>query len=486
MDRARDGMAPAMIDLSALSAHTAASRIRDGSLSAERYAAALIERHRRLAMLKVAISFDEALVLEQARAVDLARARGAVLGPLAGLPFVAKDQIDTVGYPTTAGTPALRNYRPTRDGSVVAAMRRAGAILFAKANMHELASGGTSSNPTFGFVRNPYDPSRSPGGSSGGTAAAIAARIVPIGLGEDTGGSVRIPAGFCGIAGLRPSTWPKKLYGDDGMVPPPAPDDTQTIGPMARTVAEVALLHGAITGKTVPAMPALAGVRIGVPAASFWDDPRIDQAVARVTRAAFARLAAAGATLVEVDLDILRRLGTELSAVVSTGSRDRFAAWLTDSMPGLTLEALVEQIASRDVRAAFAKAAPSLQGTAAQRAALRADANRRYAEMMRTAGVAALAFPNPLIPAPPIAPQGDPEEPMVEVTGQSWPLRDIALRYEIFGSRLGVPGLNLPVGQVEGLPVGLELEGLPGGDEHLLALGMAVEALFDPLPPPAL
>jgi len=351
---------------------------------------------------------------------------------------------------------------------------------------HELAGGGTSSNPTFGFVRNPYDPSRSPGGSSGGTAAAIAARIVPIGLGEDTGGSVRIPAGFCGIAGLRPSSWPAKLYPDDGMVPPPTPDDTQTIGPMARSVADVALLHAAITGRAVLTVPALAKVRIGIPSAAFWDDPRIDQGVARVTRIAFDRLAAAGATLVEIDLDRMLRLGADLAAVVPTGNRDRFAAWLADTMPGVTLASLAAQIASRDVRAAYARPATAPAFSAERQAALRADANRQYAEIIRVAGVDALAFPNPLIPAPLIAPQGDPEEPMVEVAGRAWPLRDVALRYEMFGSRLGVPGLNMPIDEAGGLPVGLELEGVPGGDERLLALGMAVEGLFDPLPPPRL
>jgi Asp-tRNA(Asn)/Glu-tRNA(Gln) amidotransferase A subunit family amidase len=132
-------------------------------------------------------------------------ARQAQLGPLAGLPIILKDNINTVGFPTTAGTSFLKEYRPKTNAPLADMLFKQGAILFAKSNMHELAAGGTSANPTFGYVKNPYDLSDIPGGSSGGTAAALAARIVPLGIGTDTGGSVRGPAHYCGISGLRPS-----------------------------------------------------------------------------------------------------------------------------------------------------------------------------------------------------------------------------------------------------------------------------------------
>ena len=172
-----------------LSAAEASRGIREGVLSAQTYAAALVQRQQALVRLGALISFDPDLVLQQARRIDEERRAGRSLGPLAGVPFVVKDQIETAWYPTTGGTPALRGYQPGRNAPVVQRLLGAGAVLFATANMHELASGGTSNNPAFGAVRNPYALDRSPGGSSGGTAAAIAARIVPIGLGEDTGGS---------------------------------------------------------------------------------------------------------------------------------------------------------------------------------------------------------------------------------------------------------------------------------------------------------
>ena len=145
--------------------------------------------------------------------------------------------------------------------------------------MHELALGSTSANPTFGYVKNPYDLSRIPGGSSGGTAAAVAARIVPAGLGSDTTGSIRMPSHFCGIAGLRPSN-PKtnKPYPVEGIVPLQLEFDVA--GPMARNVADVALIHAAITQQAELAPADLRGVRIGLPRAYYWET--LDPDVAKI------------------------------------------------------------------------------------------------------------------------------------------------------------------------------------------------------------
>jgi len=175
--------------------------------------------------------------------LDRARARGETLGSLAGLPFIVKDQIDVAGYATTAGTPALRHYMPSHNAVVVDTLVRSGAIVFAKANMHELAFGITSNNGAFGPVRNPYDQTRIPGGSSGGNGAAIAARLAPGGIGTDTGGSVRIPAALNGIVALRPTI---HRYPQAGVTPISHTRDT--VGPMARGVADLVLLDGVITG----------------------------------------------------------------------------------------------------------------------------------------------------------------------------------------------------------------------------------------------
>ena len=252
-------------EIVALSARAAAEHIRRGELSAERYAQALLAQYKAHTNLNAVVYIDEAKLGEDAREVDRARARGAQLPSLAGLPIILKDNINTVGFPTTAGTSFLKDYRPKANAPLADMLFKQGAILFAKSNMHELALGGTSANPTFGYVKNPYDLSRIPGGSSGGTAAALAARIVPLGIGSDTTGSVRMPSHFCGIAGLRPSN-PKtnKPYPIEGIVPLQLAFDAP--GPMARSVADVALIHAAVTRGPELAAIDLRGVRIGVPA----------------------------------------------------------------------------------------------------------------------------------------------------------------------------------------------------------------------------
>jgi len=469
-----------------LSARDAARHIREGAITAEGYATALLRQYRLHRNLNVAVALHESNVLESARAVDRSRRRGEALGPLAGVPFIVKDQIDVAGYATTAGTPALRHYFPSGNAVVVDKLLHSGAIVFAKANMHELAYGVTSSNPTFGFVRNPYDLDRIPGGSSGGTAAALAARIVPLGLGEDTGGSVRIPAGFCGVCGLRPSTWPQKRYSDAGLVPGAAPDDTQTIGPMARSVSDVALLDAVVSQSSEPQSVDLRGVRLGVPSEDFWADKDVDHGVAVTVQAALESLREAGVTLVPFDLRKVLALAAPLT-FIPPDERARIAAWLQQHVPGVTLQDLVRQMASRDVKAIFE--APAQTGdsrSAAERAQQRSAAVEAYGRLYREAGIVALAFPNPPIPAPPIAPNGDPADPQIEVNGHRVPVISLVGRYTTFAPRMGAPGLTLPAGLSAGLPVGLELEALPGQDAWLLSFGLACEQVLKPLPAPAL
>ena len=188
-----------------LTATDALLLLRNGDLSAERYARALLDQCDKHRDLNAFIFFDGARVIDDAIAADKRRKSGKVLGPLHGLPVPIKDNIDTENAPTSAGTPALRTHRPKANAPVAQSLFSAGAILLGKTNMHELAYGITSNNADFGPVRNPYNSSLIPGGSSGGTGVAIAARMCAAGLGTDTGGSVRIPAALCGIVGLRPT-----------------------------------------------------------------------------------------------------------------------------------------------------------------------------------------------------------------------------------------------------------------------------------------
>jgi indoleacetamide hydrolase len=223
-------LAQAQSPLTALTAVEAVRAMREGEVRAEAYAGALLARCAALKDLNAFISLDPEQVLEAARKADLARGRGARLGALHGLPVAIKDSIHTADYPTTGGTNAFRDYRPDRDAPVVGALKRAGAIVLGKTNLHELSYGFTSNNEAFGPVRNPYDRSRIPGGSTGGTAVAVAAHMASCGLAEDTCGSIRVPAALCGISGLRPTT---PRYPQQAVIPITPKFDQ--VGPHART-----------------------------------------------------------------------------------------------------------------------------------------------------------------------------------------------------------------------------------------------------------
>ncbi len=306
-----------------LSACEVVDRVRGGELRAEELVSVLLERQRRLSALNALVWIDEQRALQDAREIDRKRARGEKLGALAGLPLLIKDNIAVQGSPNAAGTLSLRDSVATTNAQVVQRLLDQDALVFARANMHELAGGGTSSNPTFGAVANPYDPKRVPGGSSGGTAAALAARLAPAGLGSDTAGSVRIPSALSGTVGLRPTIRPEKLYPDEGVVPLAL--DLDTVGPMARSVADVALLHRVISTTPVPTAPAAAALRIGIPRKPYWED--LETEVAQVAQDALERLRESAVVLVEVDVGGYYPLAQEIyMTLVTHGIKERPAA----------------------------------------------------------------------------------------------------------------------------------------------------------------
>src|ERR1700709_38452 len=260
--------------------------IRTKKITATAVTKAAIERAEQLKDLNAFIFLNKDGALATAAEIDEGRR-----GPLAGLPIVIKDNINTADMPTSGGTPALHNAQPGSNAPSFQALFRAGAVIIGKTNLHELAFGITSTNlsPFAGPVKNPYDKSRIPGGSSGGTAAAIAAGIVTCGLGSDTGGSTLIPAALTGIVGLRPSVGnggAQRRYNDADMVVPIS-HTRDTVGPMGRTVADVALLDSVITATPMAKAEPLQGKRLGIPA-SFWSG--LDRDVETVTKAARAKL----------------------------------------------------------------------------------------------------------------------------------------------------------------------------------------------------
>ena len=248
--------------------------------------------------------------LDEARAAEREIAAGAYRGPLHGMPVAVKDLFQTKGVRTTAGSKILDTWRPDEDATAVRKLREAGAVNLGKLGMHEWAFGTTSDNVHFGPVRNPWDTEHVPGGSSGGSGAATAAGLAYATLGSDTGGSIRIPASFCGCVGLMPTYGRTSLYGAV-----PLSWSLDHAGPLTRTVRDAAIVLAAISGadprdpntEDQPVPDWLAdiergarGLRVGVPKTYFWDG--VDPDVERACRKALSELEAAGAVLREIDI----------------------------------------------------------------------------------------------------------------------------------------------------------------------------------------
>ena len=321
-----------------LTATSAVQAMRNGDMKAEDYARALLDRAQALANLNAFRTLNREMVLEAARSADKARAAGQTLGMLHGLPIPVKDSVNTKAFPTSNGTRALREFKPKDDAAVLKPLLAQGAILMGKTNLHELSYGWTSNNESFGPVRNPYDPQHVPGGSSGGSAAAVAGRMAPLAIAEDTLGSIRVPASMCGIAGLRPSFG---RYPDDGIMPLTVNKFDQ-VGPLARSVADLLLFDSVVTGDRgrVSELP-LEGARIGVPP-EYWSglDPEVD----RVAAEALQKLREAGAILVWAELPEAAKpaMGIALT-VIGYDTQPGISDFLQQQGTGVTFEQMLEQ-----------------------------------------------------------------------------------------------------------------------------------------------
>ena len=282
-----------------------------GATTAEEVARAYLERANALdGKLHVFLHRDAEKSLEQARAVDAKRKSGAPLGALAGVPIAIKDVLCTKGEPTTCGSKMLENFRPPYDATVVQRLKAADAVLIGRTNMDEFAMGSSTENSAYGPTLNPWDVSRTPGGSSGGSAAAVAADFAPISLGSDTGGSIRQPASLCGIVGLKPTYGRVSRYGLIAFA-----SSLDQIGPFAHDLTDAALLLRVIAGRDpqdatsvdLPVPDYLAGLdsppnplRIGIVREFFGEglDPEVESSI----REAIKVYEAAGASVKEVSL----------------------------------------------------------------------------------------------------------------------------------------------------------------------------------------
>ncbi|MFZ4382521.1 MAG: amidase family protein [Sandarakinorhabdus sp.] len=469
-------------DMIELSASAAVAAMRAGEMSALDYAEALLARCAAGAALNAFITLDPAAVRAAARAADAHRAAGGVLGPLHGLPIPVKDSVNTAGIETTVGTRALRGWVPARDATTVARLKAAGAIVLGKTNIHELSFGWTSSNLEFGAVRNPYDLSRIPGGSSGGTAAAVAARMAPLGVAEDTQGSIRVPAALCGIAGFRPTTG---RYPTDGTAPITPLFDQ--IGPHARVVADLALFDAVVSGEAEPIEPAsLVGLRIGIDRDFFFAG--IDAEIAALTEQALASLVAAGAVIVEAPGPGLDGVVPVAMAIQVHDVVPALEHYLLESGAPVDFETMFAGV-SADVAAVFAqmalRGAPSaITGElyAAARDVARPALQQAMAAWFADHRIDAMLLPATMVAATPVGDEGH-----IEIGGNRVPSVTAIARNISPASTLGLPALVLPCGLTAGgLPVAIELDGPAGSDRRLLAIGLAVEAVLGRLPAPVL
>ena len=444
-------------------------------ISPREYAEALLAQCEAAAGLNAFIHLDPEQVLNAADG-----AASGSRGRLGGLPVPVKDNFDTADMPTTGGTPGLRDNRPAHNAPVVQRLIDEGAIVMGKLNMHELAYGITSNNGAFGPARNPYDPERIPGGSSGGSGAAVAARMAPVAMGSDTGGSVRVPAALCGVAGLRPTTG---RYSQAGIVP--ISNTRDTAGPLASSVEDLALFDSVIAGEPegLPAL-SLKGARIGVPRGHYFEN--LHPETARIAEEALVALAAAGAVLVEADMPDVPRLDEAAGFPIALYETVvELSRYLSEHGLPLDFADLANAAASPDV-AGLLQSLLTEEGTipeAVYREALdvtRPALQAAYADWFTSNDVLAAVFPTTPLPAAPI---GDDET--VELNGEQVPTFPTFIRNSAPSSLAGIPGVTLPAGlSADGLPIGMELDGPAGSDRALLALSAAVEAVLPATPAP--
>ncbi|HEY7257624.1 MAG TPA: amidase [Gaiellales bacterium] len=437
----------------------------------ERTASEVLEEHlERLAAdeLGAVWRITEERARREAAAVDRAIAEGRDAGPLAGVPVGWKDLIDTGGITTTYGSALFRDHVPGRDADVVARFAAAGAVCVAKLATHELAWGTTNQNPHFGSCKNPHDPTRVPGGSSGGSAAALAAGMVAAAPGTDTGGSIRCPASCCGIVGLKPTFGRVSLAGIR-----PLCQTLDHCGPMARTVAECALHLEVLAGESprdprTPPVPVerwseavgrgVAGLTVGVAERYFFEHTQPD--VAAAARRGIEALRGAGATIVEVDMQWPTKLG------ITDPFTPEEAATLWEFWPEHRADFGPDVV--RDLEAAE----PMLAVDSAITSQNRLEYKARMHEALLAAGIDLVATPAQAFTPPSIG--------VTEVPFAGKPAFDVTYAMcgltQIFNI-LGWPAISVPSGRDDaGMPVGLQLASLPWQESYCLAAAAVVEA----------
>ncbi len=444
---------------------------REGSTTPEKVAEALIaavrEADEASPPLRAIIMLDEQDVRRQARASSERFKAGTPLGIFDGVPVAVKDELDQVPYPTKVGTSFLGKQPATSDATVVARMRAAGALLFGKANMHEIGIGVTGFNPHHGTPRNPYNPGHYTGGSSSGPAAAVAAGLCPVAIGADGGGSIRVPSGLCGVFGLK-ATWGR--ISEHGAAP--LCWSVAHVGPLAATARDAALAYAVMAGSDehdpnsqlqppphldgVGPDADMAGVRIGI--YRPWFEDAQPEVVTRCQELVDG-LCKLGAKVVEVDipeLDSIRvahliTIASEMALTMQEHDAQR-------SQHGLDVR----------INLAVARVLTARDYVQAQRMRTRMAA--QFASLFEQ--VDCIATPTSGVTAPPI-----PHDALHK--GESnLPVLSQIMRYAFPANLNGMPGISVPAGyDNQGMPVGLQLMAAPWAEHLLLQVAERVESL---------
>ena len=467
-----------------------ASGIRDGVASGDFSAAEVAEAHlARIRALdgrvKAFLHVDEAGARKAAAAVDAKRRAGEPLGPLAGVPLAVKDNMCQRGIPTTAGSRILKGFVPPYDATVVLRALAAGAVPLGHTNLDEFAMGSSTENSAYGPSRNPWDLERTPGGSSGGSAAAVAAGMAAVAFGSDTGGSIRQPAALTGLAGMKPTWGRVSRYGLIAFA-----SSLDQIGPLARTVKDAALLLQAIAGhdtmdstsapREVPDFSAdlekgVKGLRLGVPHEYFGKgtDPGVESAV----REALKVLAAAGAQIVEISLPHTE-FGIPAYYVIAPceassnlarfdgvryGHRAKNFEGLVDLYRKTRTEGFGEEVRRRIMLGTFALSSGYYDAYYKKALQVRCLIKQDFDDAWKK--VDAIVGPTSPIPAFKIGEKSD--DPLAMY------LCDVLT---VTAPLAGIPGLSVPCGFTQGgLPVGLQVLGRDFDEATLLRVGRAYE-----------
>jgi len=465
-----------------------AAKVRAGEVSAIEVAEAFLAHAQSMnAALHAFNTLAPELAMEAARAIDRRRAAGETLGPLAGVPVAIKDNICTRGVTTTCSSRILERFTPPYDASVVERIKAADGIPFGKTNLDEFAMGSSTENSAFGPSRNPWNPGRVPGGSSGGSAVAVAAGLAPLAIGSDTGGSIRLPAAFCGVAGLKPTYGAVSLYGLIAFA-----SSLDQIGPLARDAHDAGLLLSVLAGhdeRDATSVPrsypdycaesagGIAGIRLGLPREYFG--PGLAPGVRQSLMDAVETLRGLGAEIYEVSLPTTEYALAAYYLIAPAEASSNLARY--DGVRyGLRAEG--EDIVTMFMATRAAGFGAEVKrrimiGTYALSAGYY-DAYYKRAQQVRTlirrdferVFASCDVLITPTAPTTAFALGERTDDPLRMY------LTDICT---VTANLAGIPGLSVPCGFDQGLPVGLQFLGPAFGESRLLRLAAAYQDVTD-------